>query len=105
MNVTAYLEHFYGNYNQKFDKQFYQDKSLSGGYGSSGSNVSGRRNEIISTGRSNRYVNYTEPKYYLGECRLKYVIRFVIRFRSHFTISSIESIETYFDSLEGISIH
>lgn len=67
MNVTAYLEHFYGSYNQKYDKQFYQDKSLTSGHGSSGSNVSGRKNDINSTGRGNRYVNYTEPKYYLGE--------------------------------------
>lgn len=60
MNVTAYLEHFYGSYNQKFDKQFYQDKSLAG-------NESRRKNEIMSIGRGNRHVNYTEPKYYLGK--------------------------------------
>lgn len=68
MNVTAYLEHFYGSYNQKLDKQFYQDKSLTSG--------SGRRNEISNTGRSNRYVNYTEPKYYLGKLTPKCQTRF-----------------------------
>uniref|UniRef100_A0A336M3C8 CSON011022 protein n=1 Tax=Culicoides sonorensis TaxID=179676 RepID=A0A336M3C8_CULSO len=65
MNVTAYLEHFYGNYNQKLDKQFYHDRSISTGYASN-SHVSGRKTEL-TTGRSNRYTNYTEPKYYLGD--------------------------------------
>lgn len=63
MNVTAYLEHFYGNYNQKLDKQFYQDRGMTSSGGGYGKN----KNEIGYVGRSNRFVNYTEPKYYLGD--------------------------------------
>lgn len=64
-NGTTSFEQYYGNYDQQLDKSFYHDRSLNHNRNRSENYFTYNRGS--NRHDSNRFVNYSEPKYYLGK--------------------------------------